>query len=291
YALDLGGGRICYFTNVPTLKSDTSEPYRLRPMTLDDIPFAAALFERDAARALVVCPRPQWLWQHMLTGRSPESIEYTPLQVIETTDGRAVGYVMPSREIWRDMTPVSELSVGEGQSLRAVMPSVLRWLQTHAEAEAGKQNKPVHGVYLALGKEHPVFNAIPELLPTAWRVYGWYLRVADMPRFIRHIAPVLQARLAQSVMAGYTGDLKLSEYTRGYRLAFENGKLTCAEAWQPTESESHAAFPPRVLLQLLFGFRSLGELRDFYADCSAKDEADVLLNALFPKQSSCVVPV
>ncbi len=291
YALDLGGGRLCYYSNVPMLKDGESEAYHLRPLTLADIPFASALFDRDAQRSLIACPRPEWLWRHLLTGHSFDSIEYRPLQIIETLDGRAIGYLNPSRDAWSDTFPVNELSVVEGQSLRAVMPAVLRWLKTFCEEEALKQTKAIVGIYFGMGREHPVYDAIPELLPRARNPYGWYLRVADVPRFLYHIAPVLEARLARSTMAGYTGELKLDEYRRGLIIVFENGKLSHVENWQPIKHEAHAGFPPLVFLRLLFGEKSLTELCAFYPDCWAKDEAAVLLDALFPKHYSCVMPV
>jgi hypothetical protein len=44
-------------------------------------------------------------------------------------------------------------------------------------------------------------------------------------------------------------------------------------------------------LQLLFGYRSLAELRYAFPDCWADEEPTLLLNALFPKQSSLVFPL
>jgi hypothetical protein len=140
-----------------------------------------------------------------------------------------------------------------------------------------------------MGREHPVFDAIPELLPKARPPYAWYIRVPDLPQFLRHIAPALDARLARSAMAGYTGDLKISEYRRGFKIAFENGIVTNTEPWQPAIDErGDCGFPPLVFLQLLFGRKSLLELREFYPDVWASDPSAVLLEALFPKQYSCV---
>jgi hypothetical protein len=292
YALDLGGGPIAYWSNVPALKEGEHESYRLRAMTFGDIPFAASLYDRECARSLVACPRPESLWRYLLDD-SREALAFrVPLQIIETIDGRAVGYLQTSHELWGDLVLVNELALAEGESVRAAMPAVLRWMKAFGEAESKGQNKPVNAIYLSLGREHPVYAAIPELLPRTRIPYGWYIRVPDVPRFIRHIAPALQARLARSAMAGHTGELKINEYRRGFRLVFENGKLANAETWQPTVEEGgDCGFPPMVFLRLLFGEKSLGELRAFYPDCWAKDEADVLLNALFPKKYSCVMPV
>ncbi len=289
YALDLGGGRITYFSNVPALKENESEPYRLRAMTSDDILFASALYDREASRSLVACPRPEWLWCYMLEPL-PESMAWrVPYQIIETNDGHAIGYLGTTREIWGDLIPIFELSVIARQSMRAVMPTILRWMKTHGETQAAKQNKPVKGIYLSFGREHSTYDAIPDLLPRTRIPYGWYIRVVDVPKFIRHIAPVLEDRLARSSMAGHSGELKIGEYRHGYKLVFENGKLTNVEAWQPTvEDGGDCGFPLLVFLQLLFCRKSLTELRESFPDVWAKDEPAVLLDALFPKQYSCV---
>jgi hypothetical protein len=98
--------------------------------------------------------------------------------------------------------------------------------------------------------------------------------------------------LARSPLSGHTGEIKINEYTSGFRLDWEQGKIVTIEPWTPTDNQDgHAAFPPLVFLRLLFGHRSLAELRAFYPDCWAEDEADALLNALFPRAHSQVIGV
>ncbi len=292
YALDLGGGRLMLLASIPALKEGETEPYRLRPMTRDDLPSVKALYDKDCARSMVACPRPDWLWHAMLEWYSPDSFERRYFQIVETAEGRAVGYLAPNRELWDDVFIIDELVVVEGQSLRAVMPSVLRALKPMAEAEAARQNKAARAMYWKVGREHPVFDAIPELVQKSRLPYGWYIRVPDVPAFLRHVAPALEARLAHSTMAGHTGEIKINEYQGGLAMHWDKGKLVKVEAWQPANGdEGHAGFPPLVFLQLLFGRASIMELRTFYPDCWANDEAAVLLDALFPKSYSCVIPV
>jgi hypothetical protein len=98
--------------------------------------------------------------------------------------------------------------------------------------------------------------------------------------------------LARSVVAGYAGELKISEYRRGMKLKFENGTLSNVETWMPTPDDGgDCGFPPLVFLQLLFCRKSLLELREAFPDVWARDETHVLLDALFPKQYSCVCMV
>ncbi|MCB0065990.1 MAG: hypothetical protein KDD77_02500 [Caldilineaceae bacterium] len=122
--------------------------------------------------------------------------------------------------------------------------------------------------------------------------YAWYVRVPDLPRLVRHLRPVLEKRLAASPLRGYSGELKLSFYRDGLRLAFAAGQLTEVAAWPPPDTDHHewqgAGFPPLVFLQLLFGYRSLAELRATFPDVYAEQEAALLLDILFPKSPSTV---
>jgi hypothetical protein len=119
--------------------------------------------------------------------------------------------------------------------------------------------------------------------------------VPGLPEFIRHIAPALERRLADSIMAGHSGELRLDFYRGGLRLAFEGGRLTTAESWSVRAvswgPKPQAGFPPLVFLQLLFGHRSLAELRYAFPDVWAEDDARPLLEALFPAQPSWVLPL
>lgn len=95
-------------------------------------------------------------------------------------------------------------------------------------------------------------------------------------------------------MSGFTGELNINFYPGGLRLVFEQGILTGAADWSAPETGERwdgAGFPSLVFLQLLFGHRSLEELRYAFPDCWADEEPTLLLNALFPKQVSWVLPL
>ncbi len=178
---------------------------------------------------------------------SPQSAAYHALHMIETDDGRAVGMIRTSRELsWRGMFPVRMFSVIDGQSLRAVLPSALRWLKAQAEAAAAAAQKPLPTLHFELGEQHPVFEAAPELFHKITPSYAWYMRVADVPKFLNHIAPVLEQRLAHSALNGFSGEIKVTECVRGFKLKIEQGKIG-AEAWTPDDT-AHAMFAALHLL-------------------------------------------
>ncbi len=289
YAIDLDGGRCVYPALITPLKDGETEAYRFRLMTRDDMPLVMELYDRDCARSLVACPRSEAEWLRSLDV-TPESILHRAWIIIETADGRAIGVMKIARELsWRGMFPVRMFNVIEGQPLRAVLSAALRWLKAEAEALAVAQQKPAPTLHFELGEQHPVYEAAPDMFHKSTGSYAWYVRVADVPKFLNHIARVLEGRLAQSALNGFSGEIKVTEYVRGFKLKIEQGKIS-AEAWTPDDSDQ-AMFPPFTFLQLLFGRRSLSDLRTMYPDCILQDEAAAVFEVLFPRRYSNVMPI
>jgi hypothetical protein len=289
YAIDLDGGRCMYPALIAPLKEGESEAYRFRLMTRDDVPLVMELYDRDCARSLVACPRSEAEWLRSLEV-TPESILYRAWVIIETAEGRAIGVMKIARELsWRNMFPVRMFNVIEGESLRAVLSSALRWLKTEAEALAAAKQQPLPTLHFELGEQHPVFEAAPDMFHKITPSYAWYMRVADVPQFINHVAPVLEKRLAQSALNGFSGEIKVTEYVRGFTLKIEQGKIS-AEQWMPDDGDN-AMFPPFTFLQVLFGRRSVSEVRSMFPDCILQDEAAALFEVLFPRRYSNVMPI
>jgi hypothetical protein len=169
----------------------------------------------------------------------------------------------------------------------------MHYLQRVGEGYAAKDGKHCEGYALSLGAEHPAYAALRDWLPGTNPPYAWYLRVPDLPAFVRCISPVLERRLANSSVVGHSGELKISFYRTGLRLVLECGRLVTAERWQPAPADGGmAAFPGLTFLQLLFGHRNLDELRYAFPDCwVGGDTPRLLLETLFPKQPSHIWPI
>ncbi len=293
-ALELGGGRTGYLLHIPKLKESETEPYHIRTATEADVPFMVELYGQSTQRSLVACVRDEQLWRYDLNGRSAQSSERQEIRIIETPDGAAIGVLVHPGRLYGQTLGVNFYEVRSGVSWVAVTPSVLRYLQTTGEAYAAeRQKEPFGGIAFWLGSEHPVYHAAKKRLPHIHRPYAWYIRVPDLPGFLRHLAPVLEKRIADSLVVGYTGELKLSFYRSGLRIALHEGRITAIEPWMPMpDHEGAAAFPDRTFLQVVFGYRSPEELERAFPDCwTSNDEARELLRALFPQQFSFVWPV
>jgi hypothetical protein len=286
--LALDGGRIGYAAQIPELATGAEEPYLLRPATEADLSFLMRTYEAGIRHHAVAALRDEAQWRYELAGRRPGSLQTRAMCVITDREGDAVGLLFHWPRLFEgEQFVVEAYELRPGVPWTAVTPSVLRYLRKTAEsyaAQAGPGATRGFASYVfLLGTQHPAYLATPHWLPQERKPYAWYLRVPDLPRFIRAVAPVLERRLAGSALQGYSGERQISFYRDGLRLAFGRGRLTVAEAWQPTvEQEGHCAFPGLTFLHLLFGHRSLAEVGHLFADCWADDESAALLNALFP---------
>ncbi|HEY3311537.1 MAG TPA: GNAT family N-acetyltransferase [Anaerolineales bacterium] len=293
--VDLGGWRMGFEANLPKQIEPGSEPFRLRSAAEEDIPFLNEVYVHAARRSLLYALRDEALWKLELSGRSEKNVNRLVWQIIErTANGEAVGFLAHSWYPWRNYALRAEMyELKAGVSWLEVTPSVVRWMWELGGRMCESAGKTRTAFTFALAGSHPVYEIMKENLPDVRAPYAWYMRVPNLPAFIQRIAPVLKARLAGSLIPGYSGEIKLNLYNQGLQLEFERGVLVKAADWQPDGFEDGtASFPNQTFLQVLFGHRSLEELKMAYADCFwHNDEARVLVNTLFPRRASQVLGI
>lgn len=292
YAMELEGGRSTYLSLIPQLKENEQELYSLRDVTIEDVSFVAQCYARRRSQYMIASEIPNSFWQYEVEGwkRDIPPEKRARLQIIVDSNGAAQGFTLLAPRRWGPSFDIYLLEVATGVNIQALGPSLLRAL-----AQKGQQapiNRPdieaLTGLRFFMESTHPLYEALGDaLLPRVEFPYAWYVRVPNLPQFLQHIASVLEQRLLNSSVAGYTGELKMTFYRSGLRMVFEKGHLTTVEPYvAPLFGESEAGFPPLVFLQLLFGHRSLADLRYAFPDVWATDEAAVVLNTLFPKRMS-----
>ena len=301
YVIPTGTDLVVYFPAIPTLKEDATEPYTLRAATLEDIPQLRHLSEREQIGAAITTPLSAEYYRWAMQGVGDEALERWNPYLIVDANGSSVGYLRLRPGRWGSGVNVDGLMVEEGVPLVAVVPSVLRGVQ--ALAGTTKPVRPETPPAAALrfrvwSGGHPLESVLGALVPVIvtypYSDYPdlWYIRVPDLRRLVAHVAPALERRLAATALAGYTGELTIDFYRGGLRLAFESGNLAAVEDWQrPLWGAGKVGFPPLVFLQLLFGYHSLHELRTLYSDVWAEGEAAPVLDALFPKRHSSLIPL
>lgn len=293
-ALELDASRAIARVDIPPLADGEAEPYRIRPATDADIPVIAACMAAGDRRSRVACLRDDALWRYEMYGRSDRNGQKQSFSIIETPADVPVGFFSYFTNLWQNSAYIRALELAPGVSWLPVVPVVLRAMERAGAAIEAWSVGSFRAVAFDCGSEHPLYALIARKLRGTDRPpYAWYLRVADLPAFIRTIAPVLAGRIARSILVGHTGTLDLNFYRTGLRLAFANGKLTDVGAWQPTTAaRGDAAFPDLTFLQLLFGYTSLDDLDRAFPDCMIRsDAARALLAILFPPAASAVWPI
>ena len=286
--LDLGGGRDFFWSRSGNDEAVAEESYRWRPATPADIPVLHKLYAVHCQESLIATVRDDAQWHYVAFTAHKKGFMYLNAHIVETKEGTAVGYAAYSPHGKQFF--IRELAVLPGHSLRQVALFITRMLQAEADELNPKRKKPITSIRFGLGAAHPVYRALAGELEKQRPPYAWFIRVPDLPAFLRHIAPVLENRLANSVLAGFEGKLRLSFYQSHLAVTFTQGKLSGVGPYTPKDFfDCDAFFADLTFLQLLFGQHTVEEINQVRADCYAeKSETAVLLNTLFPKQHSWV---
>lgn len=292
-ALDLAGRRFGSEANLLKLKDGEEEPYRIRPAAEADLSFVAEVYSHAIRRHAIACVRTPEIFKYELNGQSQNNANRYEMQVIEDPSGELTGYFQHPTIL--GMTGLSALwyELRPGVSWLAVTPSVVRFLWNKGQEYAKRDDKTCTSFGFLLGAHHPAYEALGKSLPAIYDPYAWYLRVPDLPGFLSHIEPALEKRLAESIAAGHSREIKISFYRDGLRLVLEKGRLTNIERWKPSPEDGGViAFPDLTFLQVLFGYRSFNELEYTFADCWCdSEEVRALINILFPRKLSDVFPI
>ena len=294
-AVNLGGGRIIYKTHLETLKEDESEPCSIRPALEADIPHLQACYALMCARGPLACLRTPADWRHELRDKSPENVNRVEFFVIEDNQGSPIGMLGIPPLLWDGRLSAVIYELTPGHSYLEVTPALIRFLFAHGAGMHGEDGSPFKDMAgLALGESHPAYSVLRELNAPNYPPYAYYVRVPDLPAFLRHIAPALEGRLAESACAGHSKTLEISFYRGGLRIVLEKGRIQAVEDLQSSPDQwdqVDACFPALTFLQLVFQHRGIEELRRSYPDVWVKNETRVLLNALFPRQPSDIWPL
>ena len=280
---------------------DPGHDLRFRRATVADIPLLIDLTRRGNRRWLVAAEVTVEDWRHELEEMTDANAWRPVVTVVEDRFGRPLGAAYAIGRLAHNALVTEWCEVVEGVSWERVAPPLLRYLESvGTELDDrdlhflnGPPERAFHRHSLTLGDGHPLMDLLEDRLEPMRNRPALYVRVADVPAFLRTIAPALERRLAASTTHGdHTGDLRISLYRGGVKLGFVLGHLAEVEPWTDVRtSRNDALFPGLTFLQLLFGYRSLAELEHAYPDCRAlNDPAYELLNVLFPKRASWVWP-
>ena len=140
----------------------------------------------------------------------------------------------------------------------------------------------------SFGKSHPLYRIYREPLGVEKKPYAWYVRVANMGKFVTHLTPLFETRLANSELNGWSGEVKLSFYKNGLQMTFEQGDLKSATSSGFIDrKDASAHYHDLTFLRVIFRQKSFSELSEMHPDCYASDHAmgtlqDILFGGPLP---------
>ena len=286
-ALESGGGRLGYISDLMTHKGNEVGLYHVRNATEKDILFIDEVYRASSRRYLVTGQRSPTQWNYEIQGRKPQNLMCREVCIVESYSEEPVGFFIQPNSPWGSMLAVIAFEIKAGFNWSDVTATILRYLVEKNQRFTESGQYTCDSIGFGLGSEHPVYDILPDQLTRTMPTSTWYIRVSSPLEFLKILIPVFEQRLATSVLAGYTGELKISFYRNGMMFSFENGKLREVAEWQPQSVlDGHARFPELTFFQLLFGYRSISELKFAHADCTANKTTSILLDVLLPKSAS-----
>jgi hypothetical protein len=311
YALEVGAG--CTIT-LPDTPAAEYEGQMVRAATLEDIPLIQQWYARQkTGYAITTNFTEEWLSYQILTQPSADAFIsfWLLLDAAETPRGfvalQNTALAQPHHAIAKEnivivalgfATDVKGMSHDEAGTSLPTLLNMLVWEQVHKGGGDPTLKRglsiPSRTFTFLLGKGHPYYAMLEQQYSiSSITPHAWYIRVGNMGALLRKIAGVLESRMAHSPWRGYSGEVKLYFYRGGIRCVFMQGRLVAVEDWTRSlwYADDDISIPPDIFLQLLFGYRSLFELRALYLDIVVKGEKAPLLDLLFPSQLSWALPL
>lgn len=291
--VDLGGAGAIPLTAVGDMAEEPN--FTLRLATDDDIPRLIELDTLGRRDSLLSAKRNHAEWLYELHGKRLATDDYRHILLIQNQAQANVGYVAIDIGPDGKTLSVDTFVVDDSTSFIATYMPVLQAIKAFLVEFTTEQETDLPLYLYFRASIHPALLKLLDLTPygkVAARRYAWFMRVPDMAAFMMQIKPVLERRLESSAANCYSGEVKITfRNFNGLILKFEAGKLIEAKNKPPEYLKANAGFPYLSFLDLLFGHRDMAELVRMYPDCMAHREIFVLLDILFPKKYSGLMPI
>lgn len=277
------------------LDGQSTEPTSLilEPAVPEDIPALRKLFTQEAKRVLVAHEWSELDWQYTLLDHQKGGCAAKRILLIRRSDGTLLGALKIQRFVDDEKYFILGAEIDPtATSWEEVIPAILQFYKTSAVQAMQEDQKPIQEVGIQISTNHPLYARLAHVFPQENSGYSWYVRIPHLLAFIKKITPVLEENLQNSLYQGLNRVVKVNAFSIGFEMEFLKGKLIRIDPWQPGSwEEGDFLCPEKVFYHLLFGHRSFMELHSVYTDCYTKKDTGQLIEALFPKKSSCLYPV
>jgi hypothetical protein len=288
--LDLGGGHRIFPSRFPKITEKHKDDFRLEvPLSDEDRSFVKEIHKRNTREMLFSMDIPDELWQFEFDGLTDGSDGKFHWLIVKDKSGNPVGYLQHDHIFWGSEMDINFLALVPGVGYLSLLPNLLHGLWQIAQRKFVDDSfehpsEGMRGLYLHLGREHPIYAAIGRDFMLKANPYAWYVRIPDEVVFLRAILPQLETHLAGSpTCRGFTGEVRINLYHRGIHIRIENGRLEFSP-WQPSDgTDGQAHFPEYSFWSLLCGQKSASQLAVEIPDCWMTRSSQVLLDGLFPQ--------
>ena len=264
--------------------------YDFRLAEEGDIPFLLGEDEGYRRSNFISVFRDEAHWKYLLT-YSPRIGSGSQFWIMEGREREERCYFRISRQGFGAGLIVSEVSEG-------ISDDALTSLFAFCKKMCAEQNKPYIRLNLAI--ESTAAKTAISFGASAGRPYAWQIKIPDKIKFLTKIAPVLEARLKEGSLVGFSGTLRLDLYREQIDLNWSEGKLESVTPGRGGECEKTFFIPEDLFIPLVLGHRTWRELHYTRPDIfpammyvgpgvdSASDKAVRLIDALFPAERSWV---
>lgn len=272
---------------------DRGRAFVTRPWTTEDFPMAADLWERQAATRDLTLVRSRGIWEYLRAAESVVGRRYVVTEIggggearadsagpADGADGRIVGLF----GIWRDPNRFSAFDVTALE--RDVALEIHRYVAAEAVADGRTR------VMLRIPETGLAHDVALEIGGRAERNYGWQVKVYDRPGLLRHIAPLLEARLAASGFRALTASVVVDLYTSRVTMVWDRGRLAeiSESAVRAKPAPARLRLPTEVFAPLLLGYKTIDDLGRERREVLAGPAVEALCRVLFPRLTAWMQP-
>lgn len=212
------------------------------------------------------------------------------VKIIKNEQGERIGYIaLGIHSLDQSNVSVYLMEIIDGVSWFDIKNVVLNYCIQHGEKLASESADAFQGISFVLGKEHPFYNVLPEASMIPVRGFPGYIQINNLVGFFKTISTVLERKISNSVMEGYTGSFAINLWKKmnGIAFSFENGKMV--EVKKCNLDVGDFDISQESLTQLIFGWKGVDDLLLDYPEVRFHN-ADIenLVRILFPREASFI---
>jgi hypothetical protein len=272
----------------PQLADKVASEFRLA--VAEDVPFLLEEDERYRRSSFLSVYRDEAHWKYLLT--YSQKTEYgSEFWIMEGERAEERYYFRIPREGFGAGLIVSEISEG-------ISDDGLLNLLAFCKKKAAERGKPF--IRLNLSSESIAAKTAESFGASGGRPYAWQIKVPDKKKLLEKMAPVFEARMRRSSLAGFSGVLRLDFYVERIDLNWSEGRLESVGAGGEEECENTLFLSEDLFSPLVLGHRTWLELQHVRPEIfpamlytgsgtdGARDKTIRLIDALFPAERSWI---